>query len=177
MRSHINDVQAIFKNEFPQAIYTHCVNHRPNLVIVDVAKNIEEIDLFFNLLQELYVFFSISVVHSQFIELQKEVLKTKKPVKLKRLCLTRWFSQVYCCKGIKNTLEIVLLLLNKLSFSINNHRSLKVEGLLRKIDFRFVYLLLVFDDILSQVQILRKYLQDVKGDIANNVILVESTQK
>lgn len=156
MRGHINGVQAIFKNEVPQAIYTHCANHRLNLVIVDVAKNIEEADLFFTLLQELYVFFSSSVVHSKFIELQKEVLNTKKPVELKRLCLTRWSSQVYCCKAIRSTLTIVLLLLNKLSFSTNKERSLEAEGLLRKIDFKFVYLLLVFDDILSQIQILSK---------------------
>lgn len=59
MRDHINGVQAIFKNEVPQAIYTHCANHRLNIVIVDVAKNIEEADLFFTVLQELYVFFLV----------------------------------------------------------------------------------------------------------------------
>jgi len=36
---------------------------------------------------------------------------------------------------------------------------------------------LVFDDILSQIQILSKYLQDVKADMANSIILVESTKK
>jgi len=157
--------------------YTHCANHRLNLVIVDVAKSIEEADLFFNLLQELYGFFSSSVVHSKFIELQKEVLNTKKPVELKRLCLTRWSSQVYCCKAIRSTLTIVLLLLNKLSFSTNIERSLEAEGLLRKIDFKLIYLLLVFYDILSQIQILSKYLQDVKADMANRIILAESTKK
>lgn len=57
MRGCINGVQTVFKNEIPQAIYIHCANHRLNLVIVDVAKNVEEADLFFTLLQEFYVFF------------------------------------------------------------------------------------------------------------------------
>ncbi|KAL4132138.1 hypothetical protein QTP88_009345 [Uroleucon formosanum] len=56
---------------------------------------------------------------------------------------------------------------------INNSptkRSLETERLLRKNDFKFVYLLLlVFDDILSQIQILSKYLQDVKVDMTNKV--------
>lgn len=37
----------------------------------------------------------------------------------------------------------------------------------------FIY----YDDILSQIQILIKYLQDVKADMANSIILVESTKK
>lgn len=73
-----------------------------------------------------------------FIEFEKEVLNIKKPVELKRLCLTRWSSQVHCCKAIKSTLEIVLLLLNKLSFSTNKERSFETEALLKKLYFKFV---------------------------------------
>jgi len=36
---------------------------------------------------------------------------------------------------------------------------------------------LVFYDILSQIQILSKYLKDVKADMANSIILAESTKK
>jgi len=57
MRGRINGVQAIYKNEVPRAIYTHCANHKLNPIIVHVAKNIENAELFFNLLQELYIFF------------------------------------------------------------------------------------------------------------------------
>lgn len=163
MRGHINGVQAIFKKEVPQAIYTHCANHRLNLVIVDVVKNIDEVDYFFTLLQELYVFFSGSMVHSMFIELQKSVLNTRKPVELKRLCFTRWASQIHCCKAMKNSLEIVLLLLNKLSFSKIKDHSFEAEALLRKIDFKFIYLLLVFNDFLSQINILSQYLQNINA--------------
>lgn len=40
-----------------------------------------------------------------------------------------------------------------------------------------MYLLLVFDDFLSQIRILSKYLNDVKADIVNSIILKESTKK
>jgi len=65
-----------------------------------------------------------------------------------------------------------LLLLNKKSFSINKDHSCEAKELLKKIDFKFVYLLLVFDNFLSQIHILSKYLQDIKADMANGIILM-----
>lgn len=167
MRGHLNGVQALLKKEVPQTLHTHCANHRINLVLVDVTKNIEEVDLFFNLLQDLYIFMSGSVIHSKFIELQKYILKTNKPIELKRLCLTRWSSQIYCCRAVKDTLEIILLLLNKVN----------AVGLLKKIDFKFIYLLLVFNDFLSQIHIVSKYLQDTNTDIIESMTLIEATKK
>jgi len=69
MRGHIHGVQALFRKEVPQALYTHCANHRLNLVLVNVTKNIEKVEEFFNFLQELYVFMSSSIVHNKFIDL------------------------------------------------------------------------------------------------------------
>ncbi|XP_060879641.1 zinc finger MYM-type protein 1-like [Metopolophium dirhodum] len=92
MRGSINGVQALFKNKVPHAVYIHCHNHRLNLVLVDVAKNVDE-----------------------FIELQKQILKIPKPIELKRLCLTRWSSQIHTCRAVKATLEVILLLLYKIS--------------------------------------------------------------
>lgn len=57
-----------------------------NLVLVNV-KNIEA-DTFFTLLQEMFIFFSCSVVHSIFIEIQKQILNAKKSIELKMLCHT-----------------------------------------------------------------------------------------
>lgn len=47
MRGQNKGVQALFRNQVPQAIYVHCFNHRLNLVIVDVCKNISECNAFF----------------------------------------------------------------------------------------------------------------------------------
>lgn len=115
MRGHINGVQALFRKEVPQALYTHCANHRLNLVLVDVTKNIEQVEVFFNFLQELYVFMSSSIIHNKFKDLQKKILKTNKPIELKRFCLTRWSSQIHCCRAIKSTLNIILLLINNVN--------------------------------------------------------------
>lgn len=108
-----------------------------------------------------------SVIHNKFIDLQKRLLKTNKPIELKRLCLTRWSSQIHCCRAIKNTLDIILLLLN----------NVNAKGLLKKIDFKFIYLLLLFNDFLSQINIVSKYFQDVSVDIIKGMSLIESTKK
>jgi len=68
-------VQKLFQDEVPQAIYTHCYNHRLNLVLVDVCGVVPEIENFFCVLQMLYKFMSRSSVHPDFISLQKDVLK------------------------------------------------------------------------------------------------------
>lgn len=53
MSGQQNGVQAIFQNHVPQALCTHCFNYRLNLIIVDVCKNIPEIEQFITLLQKL----------------------------------------------------------------------------------------------------------------------------
>lgn len=175
MRGHINGVQTIFRKEVPQAYYMHCANHRLNLVLVDIAKNIEEADTFFALVQNLYVLFSGSNIHVKFIELQKQVLNIK-PIELKRLCFTRWSSQIHSCKAIKNTIEVVLLLLNQLAIS-KNDRNLEAKTLLKQINFKFVYLLLFFNDLLSHIHGVNLYLQDVKADISKAMVLIETTKQ
>lgn len=41
MSGHLNGVQSKLKSFYPCAIYTHCMAHRLNLVVVDTCKNIK----------------------------------------------------------------------------------------------------------------------------------------
>jgi hypothetical protein len=49
-----------------------------------------------------------SIIHNKFIELQKKVLKSNKPIELKRLCLTKWSSQIHRCtaKGLLKKIDV-----------------------------------------------------------------------
>jgi len=107
-----------------------------------------------------------STIHSRFIELQKKVGKCK-PIELKRLCMTRWSSQIHSCRALKSVLDIVLLLLNNIVL-VKTDRSSEAVGLLNMIDFQFIYL---FNDLLSEIHIVSKYLQDVNADISKAIIL------
>ena len=41
MSGKFNGIQAKIKNSFPYAIYTHCMAHRMNLVIMDMCKHLK----------------------------------------------------------------------------------------------------------------------------------------
>lgn len=64
MSGNQNGVQAIFQKIVPKALYTHCYNYRFNLVIVGVCKNVQEIEKFITILQQLYNFISRFTVHT-----------------------------------------------------------------------------------------------------------------
>lgn len=41
MSGKFNGVQALIKSKFPYAIYTHCMAHRVNLVVLDMCKTVK----------------------------------------------------------------------------------------------------------------------------------------
>ncbi|KAL4143937.1 hypothetical protein QTP88_006185 [Uroleucon formosanum] len=151
-----NGVRSIFQQHVPQALYTRCFNHRLNLVIVDVCKNIPEIETFIALLQQLYNFVSRSTVHTKFIELQNKYLPKKENMELKRLCETRWICQISACIAVKKTFPVILLLLHKISLETKNSdlssSCLLVESLINYLmDLRNTPN--KFEDLLKEVEL------------------------
>lgn len=167
-----NGVQALFRQEVPQAIYVHCYNHRLNLVISDVCKNIPTVKMFFDIVENLYVFVSGSNIHSKFMEIQT-IMKYRPAVELKRICLTRWTAQVFACLALKKGLSPLLVLLNKLIFE-KGDRAAESKGLLHLIDFDFVFNLIIFCDILQTLKTTSDYLQNVKAEMAESLVLISS---
>lgn len=80
-------VQALLREEELQAVYVHCMNHRLNLVIVDVCKAVKPARNFFAPLECLYIFMSGSLMHSLFLDVQKRLGLSI--VELQRLSDTR----------------------------------------------------------------------------------------
>ena len=59
MRSVFSDIQAVIKNEFPKAVYTHCISHCLNLCISDACK-VDSVQNAFGILSEVCTFFRAS---------------------------------------------------------------------------------------------------------------------
>jgi len=55
--------------------------------------------------------------------------------------------------------------------------NVNAKGLLKKIDFKFIYLLFLFNDFISQINIISKYFQDVNADMIKGMSLIESLKK
>ena len=70
MSGHTGGLQALVRQRAPQAIYIHCWAHRLNLSLLDTCCAIKELSVFFQSLEELYVFMSSAVPHASFVSAQ-----------------------------------------------------------------------------------------------------------
>ena len=90
MSGWANGVQAKIKEINPHAIYVHCHAHRLNLVLVDSLRCVPQLSDLFDIVQELYVFFSNSAPrHEVFRKAQIELGLSV--IELERTVTTRWF--------------------------------------------------------------------------------------
>lgn len=158
-------------------IYVHCYNHRLNLVLVDVCKNLTFDKEFFNMLETLYVFLTGSAIHSLFLEIQEKMYPTMKHrmTDLKKISYTRWSAQVNACLSLKKLFSAVLVLLHKM-INERHDRCSEAKGLLLSIDFNFVFCLCLYYDILSKFKKVSDNLQDSKAELGHGIILVKSLQ-
>lgn len=167
-------VQAKFRELVPQAIYTHCFAHRLNLALVDSLKNVDLASEFFAVLQKLYVYLSGSFTHQVFLQAQKDHMKDKRPVELKRLSDTRWACQHAACVAISEALPAITVALEELAGGSNKDRAVDARGLLAVINGSFVVGLVVLRSVLRKTKTLSDQLQARDLDLAEAVYLVEA---
>ncbi len=155
--------------------YVHCYAHCLNLVLVDSTKSVPESEIFFSLLQKLYVYMSGSYVHQKWLSVQKEMYKGA-PRELQRLSDTRWACRYQACKNIKDRLPAVLRVLHDIDVENRGERSVEARGLLAQMDLTFIGTLVIFSKVLGEAKFLADMLQSTPLDLAKAVDLVEAFQ-
>lgn len=172
-------VQTIIREKYAKmAVYMHCCNHRLNLVIVDVLKDVKCARDFFGILQALYTFVSCSTIHSQWMTLQLQLHPEDRPQEMKRLCLTRWSCQIIACRTVLKKLDVILILLHEIEENARNHdRSFEAKVLISNIDESFVLSMILFTEVLGHIHVASKYLQDPTADLSKAAELIDSLQK
>lgn len=158
MSGYCKGVPSLFSKEVPQAIYIYCYNHRLNLIISDICKDVATVGIFFSIIEKLYEFVSGAATHACFVEVQKK-MKVKKIFELKKICVTRWTAQVPACVNLKRTLLPLLVLLNTIILK-KNDRSVDAKELLHQIDFTFIFNLTMFEKILTQFKNIRLFTEE-----------------
>lgn len=167
-------LQARIKKVNPLATFVPCSAHSLNLVgecAVDCCRNASN---FFNLLQNIYKFFSSSTHRWEI--LQNNLTKTEN-VSLKKLSDTRWSARSDASISLnKNWNEII----NALSF-IKNDKSEKsitrseANGLYLKLDcLETAIMATLWGDILERFNKTSKQLQSVEIDLETVICLYES---
>lgn len=162
MSGSVGGVQAHFKKKHPEAIYVHCYAHELNLVLCHTCKAIPEATELFNMLESIHSFFSASLVnHHKFVEIQKTL--GLQPSQLVQLSNTRWACQLHSVSAVLNNFPAIVECLS----TINTAMAVGLKAKLTK--FSTVYLLMVFQDLLSTTAGLHRYLQKETIDIVQAV--------
>ena len=90
--------------------YMYTVLHNLNLVLNDACMSSTEVQKYFDILEQLYVFFSKSIIRWDILQEQVQSKKT-----LKRLCPTRWASRFDAVDSLRFCYPDVLKALTKIS--------------------------------------------------------------
>ncbi|XP_025203642.1 52 kDa repressor of the inhibitor of the protein kinase-like [Melanaphis sacchari] len=127
MSGAFKGVQSRIASLQPLAFYTHCANHRLNLML-SKASTVPSIRNTVGIITNIYNFLRESALRTQLLsEKISELFPHQKAVKAKKLCETRWVERH---DGILHFLEIlpaIIVTLNELSLS--NHTGSNAQSL------------------------------------------------
>lgn len=159
MRGKHNGLQKKILEINNRAFYVPCSAHSLNLVVNDAANITHDTVNFFNIIQEIYVFFSSSTKRWSII------CKYLPDLKLKALSATRWSSRIDAVKPLRYHLEKIFDAL--LEISDNNSSewdcttSHKAHSLALNIqNYRFICSVVIWFDILNEINALSKMMQN-----------------
>jgi len=128
----------------PLALYTHCANHRLNLVL-NKASYFPSIRNTVGIIKNINNFLRESAIRTNYLSSKiTELLPTKKAVKAKKLCDTRWV-------GILHFSEILPAIVSTLDdLSTSNYASSNAHSLSISIcNFEFLICLKIFTKCLA----------------------------
>lgn len=149
-------VAAWFREKHPQAVYVHCYVHELNVVLCHTCRAIPEASDFFETLESLYCFFSVSLVNQKFVDVQKQLGFERN--ELVQLSKTRWTCQLNSVKVLLENLVAVLRCLEESATSVAVGLQVKLSR------FCSVYMMVMFRTILSTTEGLHKYFQKESVD-------------
>ncbi|XP_025416749.1 zinc finger MYM-type protein 1-like isoform X1 [Sipha flava] len=98
MSGKFNGVQSKVKNKFPYAIYTHCMAHRMNIVVIDMCKIVKESRIVFNTIESLYKHFSHPTKNKTLVTMHRKL--GVKISKINSLSDTRWNCRWKNCESV-----------------------------------------------------------------------------
>ena len=175
MSGAYNGVQALLRNDAPNALYVHCASHNLNLVINDAVKSSKKVATFFAQLENIYSYFGNSIKRwdllSQFTGESK--------ITLKRLNPTRWAGRYTSLLAVKLRFLDIMKALTELSLRSSKkderEEALRLQNNINT--FEFVFLCVLLSKVLTEVHIPSTLLQTQNLDImtATNSLQTAST--
>lgn len=125
MSDEFRGVQAIVREKYPKALYTHYISHSLNLCLSDAAK-IQDIRNAFGVVSECCAFFHYSAKRTYTLkEKVLEINSKSQAHKLKSLCETRWVLRHEAIMIFKKFLQPIVMALEQIQNDSKNKENIK----------------------------------------------------
>lgn len=167
-------LQAQIKKACTYAVYVPCSAHSLNLVGEYAASCCTWANTFFNLIQNIYAFFSVSTHRWNILS---TFLKETGNVSIKRLSDTRWSARHDACLSISQNWEEIIKALQKIIEDPSEKTQTKCEarGILKTLNSLEIGILItVWGDILQRFNKINKALQKVTIDLETVISMYNS---
>ena len=163
---------------YEKAVYIHCWAHKLNLVLINACSDTPHVLDFFSTLQSLYTFFSGSTLrHSKYLDKQRDLHPNDRTHKLQSLSDTRWNSRFHAISAVIKSLDSLVEVLDELGQG-GDDDAVKARGLLATVQSKkFVFLLVMFNELLSMTNQLSECLQSIHVDLAKAVRVVSAVKE
>ncbi|XP_025406286.1 zinc finger MYM-type protein 1-like [Sipha flava] len=197
MSGMYNGLQKRIKDIEPSAAYVHCSTHNLNLVVNDAVKEITEMEIFFDVVLRVFVFFGHSIVRWRILSDLIKESNSQNGLLIKKLNPTRWagrYEAVFALKirfvEIQKALTKVILCSSKCNFNdlleeaniVAKSWSISTEfqNKRRKVVKRY------FDELCTDMRLtcpeslfrlVNKYDKDISKTFTSEILAVRSTLK
>ncbi|KAL7634614.1 UNVERIFIED_CONTAM: hypothetical protein RMT77_014991 [Armadillidium vulgare] len=159
--SELNELQSYIRNYAPQAIFTHCLAHKLNLVLQNSCKKISAVKFFFSSLQGIPAYFYKSCKRTSVLD---RIVGKRMPTYSE----VRWNSNAKIVNAVVTErvklIEVFKELKNSKDSKSNTVRQ--AEAYEAKLcDFDFIFYLLIFRDVFLETELLFNTFQKELIDI------------
>lgn len=179
MAGEINGLSGNVLRENPKAIYSHCQNHRLNLVIASLTKIIGFRNVM-DAIKSISYFFNLSPKRQRHLEkLIGDHFPEKKRKKLLDVCRTRWLERIDGVDLFEDLFSAIVMTLedicNASAKSFNKDTVSKANSLFKLIyNFDFVVKLVVCRHVLDLTSDVTRLLQSKTNDIVKGLDLIKT---
>lgn len=170
-----NGVQAKIMELNPLAFFIPCSAHSLNLVGSSAASCCRNVVSFFELIQQIYVFFSATTHRWQV--LNKHLSVSKDSVSIKKLSDTRWSARADACSSLAKNWKLVIAAGEEIKNDTTQKSTTtcEIEGILKRLDTLDMAVQVVFwKKLLISFNKVSKMLQSPEIDLSVVVELYDS---
>ncbi|CAM1307952.1 Uncharacterised protein r2_g1783 [Pycnogonum litorale] len=130
----------------------------------------------FDILQEIYVFFSSSTKRYNLFRQKVKDLDIEGALALRNLSMTRWIARADSIKSVWRGFEGVVGALEELTESEDPKTKLKAHALLKRVkSFEFILMLMFMKNVMVKTNILTQEIQGIKINILDTLEAAQAT--